>query len=97
VHKLNFESAKIRADAIRIEAKGKMDAASLEGDLYAKYPRLYEFKIAEIRSKGLQKTNFTVVSEEFAEMFSVMGPTLFPSKAPPLRIGGTPFVTDPST
>jgi len=87
-----LESAKLRAEAITIEAKAKNDIASLEGELYEKYPKLFEYKLAQVRFDGLDKSEFTVVSPEFAEMYSIMGPQLFPTKGASVRIPQTPFV-----
>jgi len=78
-------SAKLRADAIRIEAKARNDVSSLEGELYQKYPKLFQYKLAQVRFNGLDKAKFTVVSSEFSDMFSGVGSTLLPSKVGPTK------------
>jgi len=69
-----LESAKLRAEALIIEAEARQKAAAFEGSQYAAYPQLLQIKLTELQTQAMAKSNMTllVTPQEFQSSFSGM-------------------------
>ncbi len=53
-----LEAAKLRAEAIEIEARARRNAALMEGERYIENPKLFDIKMAEIQADAFSKAQF---------------------------------------
>lgn len=63
-----LEAAKLRADALVIEAEARKKVAELEGTQYASYPQLLQIKLAELQVQSLSKANMSLFVSVCARM-----------------------------
>lgn len=55
-----LEAAKLRADALVIDAEARRKVAELEGNQYSLYPQLLQIKLAELQVASLSKANMSL-------------------------------------
>ena len=63
----DLDSARIRAQALIIEAEAKMKAAQMEGEQYRKFPELLQLQIATLQMQAMQKVSMQIISPEIAQ------------------------------
>uniref|UniRef100_A0A6B2L102 Band 7 domain-containing protein n=1 Tax=Arcella intermedia TaxID=1963864 RepID=A0A6B2L102_9EUKA len=79
-----LESAKREAEALLIQADAKRKAEEMKGELYAKYPQLYELELAKIRTDALRSATIFITPQEMGNLFNTpFGLSLFNNSTTP--------------
>jgi len=65
-----FERSKREADALLISSEAARKAAEFQGELYTKYPMLFELEMAKIRATALKNATIYITPQDMGNLFT---------------------------
>ena len=74
----DLEAARLRAEALVVEAEARQRASTMEAEVLTKYPALLQLRLAEHQAAALRGSNVSIIAPDFAH-----SPMWLPGMAPP--------------
>jgi len=65
-----FERAKREADALLISSEAQRKAAEFQGELFTKFPMLFELEMAKIKAEALKHATIYITPQDMGNFFS---------------------------
>jgi len=65
-----LERAKREAEALLISSDASRKAAEFQGELFSKFPMLYEIEMAKIKAQALKNTTIYITPQDMGNFFS---------------------------